>query len=446
MPGTRRLSPDDASNLPRIPTTPISYGEAQPLLEGLSGPAAPESFQGGAADRLPRRAGRHAGASQARHRVRADARARRARDDPRHVAAGREGRARRALRRLDLRDQRRHERLDDDDGGRAATSARSSIAAGGRSARSSSPAGTARSTGSSARPSTPSRSARTSSATPSPTPISTAPAATVRRRRRAAARRRARGHDPVGRRSAHRRAGLRHVAAATSARPIGRLGSGSDYTSFLDHLGVPSYEAGFTRPPAAGRTTPRTTTRSTWSTTSTPATSGMRGRRRSTACGAAARQRRHPAVPLLRLRRGRGSYVAELEQVQAETPGAAQVDLSPLTTRRRLGRGFDGLEARADELLAAGDTDSSRASRAITRINPALMRQERALIDESRPAGPPVVPPPDLCARPRDGLRRPVPAGHARRRRAGRRGDGADVPRPAARLPARRDAARREGA
>ena len=47
MPGTRRLSPDDAGNLPRIPTTPISYGEAQPLLEGLSGPQAPESFQGG---------------------------------------------------------------------------------------------------------------------------------------------------------------------------------------------------------------------------------------------------------------------------------------------------------------------------------------------------------------------------------------------------------------
>ena len=38
VPGTKRLSPDDATDLPRIPTTPISYGEAQPLLEGLSGP------------------------------------------------------------------------------------------------------------------------------------------------------------------------------------------------------------------------------------------------------------------------------------------------------------------------------------------------------------------------------------------------------------------------
>ena len=47
MPGTKRLSPDEATDLPRIPTTPISYGEAQPLLEGPSGPVAPASFQGG---------------------------------------------------------------------------------------------------------------------------------------------------------------------------------------------------------------------------------------------------------------------------------------------------------------------------------------------------------------------------------------------------------------
>jgi N-acetylated-alpha-linked acidic dipeptidase len=46
-PGTERISPEDAQNLPRIPTTPISYGEARPLLEALGGPVAPEDFQGG---------------------------------------------------------------------------------------------------------------------------------------------------------------------------------------------------------------------------------------------------------------------------------------------------------------------------------------------------------------------------------------------------------------
>ena len=47
IPGTPRLDPADATNLPRIPTTPISYGDAKPMLEALGGPAAPEAFQGG---------------------------------------------------------------------------------------------------------------------------------------------------------------------------------------------------------------------------------------------------------------------------------------------------------------------------------------------------------------------------------------------------------------
>ena len=36
VPGTRRISPEEAENLPRIPTAPLSYGEAQPLLRGRS--------------------------------------------------------------------------------------------------------------------------------------------------------------------------------------------------------------------------------------------------------------------------------------------------------------------------------------------------------------------------------------------------------------------------
>ncbi len=46
-PGTPRLDPADATNLPKIPTTPLSYGEAEPMLKALTGPEAPESFQGG---------------------------------------------------------------------------------------------------------------------------------------------------------------------------------------------------------------------------------------------------------------------------------------------------------------------------------------------------------------------------------------------------------------
>ncbi|GLW89962.1 M28 family peptidase [Actinokineospora globicatena] len=47
VPGTDRIDPEDADNLPRIPTTPISYGEAQHLLRALGGPAVPATWQGG---------------------------------------------------------------------------------------------------------------------------------------------------------------------------------------------------------------------------------------------------------------------------------------------------------------------------------------------------------------------------------------------------------------
>jgi N-acetylated-alpha-linked acidic dipeptidase len=42
----KRLAMKDAPTLPRIPTTPISYEDATPILENLSGPVAPNSWQG----------------------------------------------------------------------------------------------------------------------------------------------------------------------------------------------------------------------------------------------------------------------------------------------------------------------------------------------------------------------------------------------------------------
>jgi len=46
-PETPRLDPAEAENMPSVPTTPISYGEARHLLAALEGPAAPEEWQGG---------------------------------------------------------------------------------------------------------------------------------------------------------------------------------------------------------------------------------------------------------------------------------------------------------------------------------------------------------------------------------------------------------------
>ena len=43
----KRLAVKDATTLTKIPVMPISYGDAQPLLAAMGGPAAPEAFRGG---------------------------------------------------------------------------------------------------------------------------------------------------------------------------------------------------------------------------------------------------------------------------------------------------------------------------------------------------------------------------------------------------------------
>ena len=44
--GARRLSLKEAATLPHLPTTPISYEDASPILENLAGPEAPHDWQG----------------------------------------------------------------------------------------------------------------------------------------------------------------------------------------------------------------------------------------------------------------------------------------------------------------------------------------------------------------------------------------------------------------
>ena len=43
----RRLKPEEATSMTKMPTTPISYGEAEKILRALAGPEAPDGFQGG---------------------------------------------------------------------------------------------------------------------------------------------------------------------------------------------------------------------------------------------------------------------------------------------------------------------------------------------------------------------------------------------------------------
>jgi N-acetylated-alpha-linked acidic dipeptidase len=47
LPMSKRVPPDKTVAMPKIPTTPISYGNARPILENLGGPETPRDWQGG---------------------------------------------------------------------------------------------------------------------------------------------------------------------------------------------------------------------------------------------------------------------------------------------------------------------------------------------------------------------------------------------------------------
>jgi len=49
VPGAKRLDLKDAKTITKIPVLPISYGDAQPLLSAIKGPMAPEAWRGGLA-------------------------------------------------------------------------------------------------------------------------------------------------------------------------------------------------------------------------------------------------------------------------------------------------------------------------------------------------------------------------------------------------------------
>jgi N-acetylated-alpha-linked acidic dipeptidase len=46
LPDARRTPPGQSTQLPKIPTTPLSYGDASPILEHLGGPDSPREWQG----------------------------------------------------------------------------------------------------------------------------------------------------------------------------------------------------------------------------------------------------------------------------------------------------------------------------------------------------------------------------------------------------------------
>jgi N-acetylated-alpha-linked acidic dipeptidase len=166
------------------------------------------------------------------------------------------------------------------------------------------------------------------------------------------------------------------------APEVGRLGSGSDYTAYLDHLGIASYEAGFTAPASGG------TYHSTYDDTYNmehyldPGYLGHAGSAKVVGTQAL-RLANADVLPFhySDYAAAVSSYIDELQQVEDSNPDAAQVDLAPLKDAASdWAAAATRLEDRAGALLAAGDTEGGKASRAIARINDALVKQERALI------------------------------------------------------------------
>jgi len=46
LPDSKRTPPDESAQLPKIPSTPLSYGDAWPILDHLGGPESPRDWQG----------------------------------------------------------------------------------------------------------------------------------------------------------------------------------------------------------------------------------------------------------------------------------------------------------------------------------------------------------------------------------------------------------------
>jgi N-acetylated-alpha-linked acidic dipeptidase len=166
-----------------------------------------------------------------------------------------------------------------------------------------------------------------------------------------------------------------------AAPKLGRLGSGSDYTAFLEHAGVPALDASFSSPASTG------TYHSAYDDTHNlerhldPGYLGHLGSAR-VAGVTALRLANANVLPLhySDYAAAVSSYVRELQDVAATTPGASQVELGILLgAASSWRRASKALEANADRLLETDRAESSPAHHAIARINHALMRQERAL-------------------------------------------------------------------
>ena len=253
----------DAKTLTKIPVLPISYADAQPLLAALKGAVAPEAWRGALPHHLSHRTG--AGESSPARcsptgtssRSTTSSQAFPARPIPdewivrgNHHDAWVNGAEDPVSGTVALMEEAR--------GARRHCSSR----AGSPSAPSSTASGTAKSRGCSARPSGPKLTPTNCAGTPWPTSTATATAAASSawadrtRSKNSSTAWRATSKILKQKITVWKRDQLQSIADAKTAEErkdvrdradlrIGALGSGSDYTVFLDHLGIASLNLGF---------------------------------------------------------------------------------------------------------------------------------------------------------------------------------------------------------
>jgi N-acetylated-alpha-linked acidic dipeptidase len=385
VPGTPRLDPADATNLPRIPTTPLSYGEAKPMLEALGGPEAPEAFQGG----LPFKY--HVGPGPTEARLNLDIAyeqervnnvvavipgakhpeekvvlgghydawtygtddntsawsaivqvghgisrllKRGWRPDRTIVLTGWDGEEYGLLGSTEWVEQLRPDLR------RNAVAYINMDGVGGREF------------GAGAVPSLDQLIVDVSQTVPAPGAPGTVFDSWT-----------AGGEEPE----------------------LDRLGSGSDYTAFLDHVGVPSLEVGFSTPGGEYHTSYDDT--QMMERFLDPGYLGHQAASRMSGT-IALRLANADALPF-RYSAYASAVEGYVEDLQA-MEGAEIVDLAPLAAQARAWQeAATALEARAAELLASGEADSRRGQRLLRRINRSLKRQERALTQSEGLAGRP---------------------------------------------------------
>jgi N-acetylated-alpha-linked acidic dipeptidase len=383
VPGTRRLAPADAGNVPRIPSTPLSYGEAQPLLESLQGPEAPESFRGG----LPITYRVGPGGTQVRLKldiayeqtpvsnVLAEIRGTTKPEEKVVIGAH--------------YDAWTYGTSDNTSGWTAIMEVGRSLGRlldrGWRPQRTIVLAGWDGEEygllGSTEWVEQFERDLRRNAVAYANLDGAGGPdfgAASVPQLDDALTEIFRAVDDPHTGRPVYDT----WTKGGTQEAEIGRLGSGSDYTAFLDHVGVPSLEAGFTNDASAGTYHSAYDNLLNMERNLDPGYLGHAGSSRVTGV-TALRLADADILPFHYSDYAAAvkTYVEDLQKVQRETEGAAQVDLAPaLQAAEDWRTAATALEAASDALLASGDLDTRRAARAVTRINRSLMRQERALV------------------------------------------------------------------